>query len=353
MSIVWVCVSELYLYRYTRPSEGKTFLCIYSIYIISVSFAYNMQTATWWSDSTEVQLKGAGHGAGQEAETREWQGGKNQWAGKKERWRGPSSRTSILTSPPSVTSLHRCRPGFHLILRRPPNPIVHQQFITLKQLLQSSCSSFFIYTILCKVPLVFYPAPPPPSQQWIISDYANPSDVVRSEAGDDKKNCIFDAEMPTREWECVQAQIHGQCWVRVHWSRPSVLIWWPRRAGRDTGGRAGPTSTEAAEAAVWGMRNNYLTFRDRRGGFSLELKRSKEQLSCIPAVSYTSLSSMAFRFRVSRKEPVSSLCRALCLVHVCMCIFACMWSIHAEIRTLVDLCSVRSGITWISCTYAP
>lgn len=135
--------------------------------------------------------------------------------------------------------------------------------------------------------------------------------------------------------------------------RPSVLIWWHREAGRETGGRAGPTSTEAAEAAVWGMRNNYLTFRDRRGGFSLELKRSKEQLSCIPAISYTSLSSMAFRFRVSRKEPVSSLCRALCLVHVCMCIFACMSSIHAEIRTLVDLCSVRSGITWISCTYAP
>lgn len=132
--------------------------------------------------------------------------------------------------------------------------------------------------------------------------------------------------------------------------RPSVLIWWHRKAGRETGGRAGPTSTEAAEAAAWGMRNYYVTFRDRRGGFSLELKRSKEQLSCIPAVSYTSLSRMAFRFRVSRKEPAWSLCRALCLVHVCMCIFACMSSIHAEIRTPADLCSVRSGI---SCTYAP
>lgn len=70
--------------------------------------------------------------------------------------------------------------------------------------------------------------------------------------------------------------------------RPSVLIWGHRKAGRETGGRADPTSTEAAEAAALGLRNNYLTFRDSRGGFSLELKRSKEQLSCIAAISYTS-----------------------------------------------------------------
>lgn len=129
---------------------------------------------------------------------------------------------------------------------------------------------------------------------------------------------------------------------------PSTLIWGYRRAGRKTGGRgADPTSTEAVEAAARGLRNDYLTFRDRRGGFSLELKGSKEQLSCIPAISYTSLSRMAFKFRVF------SLCISLCLLHVCMCIFACMSLIHNEIRTPVDLCSVRSGITCISCTYAP
>lgn len=79
---------------------------------------------------------------------------------------------------------------------------------------------------------------------------------------------------------------------------------------------ADPTSTEAVEAAARGLRNDYLTFRDRRGGFSLELKRSKEQLSCIPAISYTSLSKMAFKFRVF------SLCISVfvgCLhVHICM-----------------------------------
>lgn len=53
---LWECVSEVYVFQYAFPS-GKTYLCIYSIYIVSVSFAYNMQTATWWSDSTEVHLK--------------------------------------------------------------------------------------------------------------------------------------------------------------------------------------------------------------------------------------------------------------------------------------------------------
>jgi len=44
-----------------RISQGKNIsMYIYIIYIESVSFAYNMQTATWWSDSTEVHLqKGA------------------------------------------------------------------------------------------------------------------------------------------------------------------------------------------------------------------------------------------------------------------------------------------------------
>lgn len=134
-----------------------------------------------------------------------------------------------------------------------------------------------------------------------------------------KKNCTFDDGTPTREWECVRAQIHSSLEDR---RRPSVLIWWHRKAGRETGGRAGPTSTKAAEAAVWGMRNNYLTFRDRRGGFSLELKRSKEQLSCIPAISYTSLSRMAFRFSVQKGACVvfmSSFVFGACLhVHICM-----------------------------------
>lgn len=148
MSIVWVCVSELYLFRYTRPSEGKTFLCIYSIYIISVSFAYNMQTATWWSDSTEVQLRGAGQGAGHGAETREWRGGKNQWAGKKECWHGPSSRTFILTfcnlSPPLPTWISldfakaskSDRPSIIHHSEAAP-PVQLQQFLYLHNSLQS------------------------------------------------------------------------------------------------------------------------------------------------------------------------------------------------------------------------
>lgn len=58
---LWECVSEVYVFQYAFPS-GKTYLCIYSIYIVSVSFAYNMQTATWWSDSTEVHLKDRAEG---------------------------------------------------------------------------------------------------------------------------------------------------------------------------------------------------------------------------------------------------------------------------------------------------
>lgn len=59
--IVFENVYQRYMYSNTHFPSGKTYLCIYSIYIVSVSFAYNMQTATWWSDSTEVHLKdGAG-----------------------------------------------------------------------------------------------------------------------------------------------------------------------------------------------------------------------------------------------------------------------------------------------------
>lgn len=103
MSTVWVCVSELYLYRYTRPSEGKTFLCIYSIYIISVSFAYNMQTATWWSDSTEVQLKGAGQGGGA-------RGGDTWRAGREKTMKKRSADMDPAPGPPDFTSFCNLSP---------------------------------------------------------------------------------------------------------------------------------------------------------------------------------------------------------------------------------------------------
>lgn len=48
---------QTYTYSNTHYPTEKTYLCIYSIYIVSVSFAYNMQTATWWFDSTEIHLK--------------------------------------------------------------------------------------------------------------------------------------------------------------------------------------------------------------------------------------------------------------------------------------------------------
>lgn len=56
---IWECVSEVYVFRYASPS-GKTHLCIYSISILSVSFAYNMQTATWWSDRGTPEGRGRG-----------------------------------------------------------------------------------------------------------------------------------------------------------------------------------------------------------------------------------------------------------------------------------------------------
>lgn len=187
--------------------------------------------------------------------------------------------------------------------------------------------------MLCKVPLIFYPAPPPPSQQWIISDYANPSDVLEMQIAEPRlemtKKCIF------WQWNADGSEdTDTQTMLGYSSLEPSqhidLRIQESRKENRWTG--ADPTSTEAVEAAARGLRNDYLTFRDRRGGFSLELKRSKEQLSCIPAISYTSLSKMAFKFRVF------SLCISLCLLHVCMCIFACMSLIHTEIRTPVDLC---------------
>lgn len=47
MYIVFENVYQRYMYSNTHFPVEKTFLCIYSIYIVSVSFAYNMQTATW------------------------------------------------------------------------------------------------------------------------------------------------------------------------------------------------------------------------------------------------------------------------------------------------------------------
>lgn len=130
--------------------------------------------------------------------------------------------------------------------------------------------------------------------------------------------------MLTEEWECVCVSTDTQTMLgysSLEGRRHShVLIWGNRREGRRTGGRADPTSTEAAEAAARDLRNNYLTFRDRRGGVSLELKRSKEQLSYIP-----SLPRVASGFRVSRMEPVFSFSNIFvfvtCLhVHICMCV---------------------------------
>lgn len=46
------------------------------------------------------------------------------------------------------------------------------------------------------------------------------------------------------------------------------------------GGQANPTSAEAVEAAVQGLKNNHLTFKDRSGGgIKLEQKWSKEHRS--------------------------------------------------------------------------
>lgn len=49
-------------------------------------------------------------------------------------------------------------------------------------------------------------------------------------------------------------------------------------------GQANPTSTEAVEAVVQGLKNNYLTFKDRSRGISLEHKWSNKRRSCIPAI---------------------------------------------------------------------
>lgn len=43
--------------------------------------------------------------------------------------------------------------------------------------------------------------------------------------------------------------------------------------GEETGsGQANPTSTEAVEEVVQGLKNNYLTFKDRSRGIRLEQK---------------------------------------------------------------------------------
>lgn len=52
-----------------------------------------------------------------------------------------------------------------------------------------------------------------------------------------------------------------------------MLIWSNRSRGGKTGsGQANPTSTEAVEAVVQGLKNNYLTFKDRSRGIRLEQK---------------------------------------------------------------------------------
>lgn len=68
----WRRVSEVYVFQYTVLG-GNTYLCIYSIYIESVSFVWNMQTATWWSDSTEVHLQDK-VGCGGRGWVVEWEG---------------------------------------------------------------------------------------------------------------------------------------------------------------------------------------------------------------------------------------------------------------------------------------
>lgn len=46
-----------------------------------------------------------------------------------------------------------------------------------------------------------------------------------------------------------------------------------REQREETGsGQANPTSTEAVEAVVQGLENNYLTFKDRSRGIGLEQK---------------------------------------------------------------------------------
>lgn len=51
------------------------------------------------------------------------------------------------------------------------------------------------------------------------------------------------------------------------WS-PNMLIWRSGSGGEGKGqrGKANPTSTEAVEAVVQGLKNDYLTFRDRSRG---------------------------------------------------------------------------------------
>lgn len=199
MTIVWVCVSVLYLYQYTFPSGGKTFLCIYSIYIISVSFAYNMQTATWWSDSTDVHLKGAGGQVHVKGRVGGFVCQKECWCEPQLQDLYPVSTSTCNLSPlqPSCISPHFCR---HLI--------VHQYLITQERLLQLILLQFLYLHNDIQSPAHLYhphpPPPPPPNQLRLISDYANLSDVLEKQIPElkleIKKNSIFD---PTGEWECV------------------------------------------------------------------------------------------------------------------------------------------------------
>lgn len=79
----WVCivfenVYQRYMYSNTHfPVEKHIYVYIVSIYYL-FPFAYNMQTATWWSDSTEVHLKDGG-GGGQRGEGRKCVHGRD-WA---------------------------------------------------------------------------------------------------------------------------------------------------------------------------------------------------------------------------------------------------------------------------------
>lgn len=57
------------------------------------------------------------------------------------------------------------------------------------------------------------------------------------------------------------------CWFWRNWSQ---------RGGNRQRGQANPTSTEAVEAVVQGLKNNYVTFKDRSRGIRLERKWSDE-----------------------------------------------------------------------------
>lgn len=62
--VFWERPSEIYVFRYAFPS-GKTFLCIYSIYIVSVSFLRITCKQPLGDLTAQVHLK---DGAGDEGE---------------------------------------------------------------------------------------------------------------------------------------------------------------------------------------------------------------------------------------------------------------------------------------------